>query len=795
MKKVLLSLLTIISMLALLSFTACIEDIPSTDSGSDSGNSVVETTTYTVTWLNEDGTVLETDEGVEEGTMATYDGETPTKEATAQYTYEFAGWDVTPAEVTADVTYTATFTATAVTYTVKWLDAEGGVYDSETVEYEGTIAILKGPAKQSDADYVYTFAGWDANDDGEVDTVNTTVTENVTYKPVYTKEVNPNGWIRKIFYASTNATVTFNDENTTVDATATADNMYLYMKGDQVLNYSNDKDYMKIVVESLGVSFQIVPMNAQTETSDGNWEAYPFSSIVGGTDTFYVSLKDANVHDFENYDLRLYVGYAGQAMSVNVYFLNANEIDTVYTVRNGTDNGNLSYTATGNMEIYLDRNKILFEGENKDFLKLTVGSTTMASFGIVKNYDKENMYIYETMGGSGNVYYIPLNDVTIHDFQNYHLMLTAAAGQNITIENIEYVNLADLPAFVYAPRNCTVDGNTYTATGDMKLYMSLWRIRFEGKGKDLLKLTLGSTTMAEFTLQFGNTVYAYETLGGTGNAYYIPMSDFDLVNMNSVYFTMTAKNGQNIVVENVEYVNADALPNFVYVNRRASQDGNTYTATENNMELYLSLWRIKFEGKGKDLLKLTLSSSTGASLKIKLASTVYVYDTLMGTETYWIPMSDVNKAISTYFVISADYAGQSITIDSVEYVNADALPDFVYAPRNCTVEGNSYTQSGSTQMTLYMSLWRIKYEGMGKDYLKLTLGSTTVGGVEFTLKFGNTTYYYGLLGGTDNVFYVPLSDFNLQNITSVYFTMTTNGEGQNITIEKIQYVTEAEKNA
>jgi len=76
MKKLLSSLSTIISILALLSFAACVEDTPSSNSGSTSGDNDVEPTTYTVTWVNDDGTVLEKDEGVEEGALPAYDGET-----------------------------------------------------------------------------------------------------------------------------------------------------------------------------------------------------------------------------------------------------------------------------------------------------------------------------------------------------------------------------------------------------------------------------------------------------------------------------------------------------------------------------------------------------------------------------------------------------------------------------------------------------------------------------------------------------------------------------------------------
>ncbi|MBR7061699.1 MAG: hypothetical protein IKI42_01555, partial [Clostridia bacterium] len=55
--------------------------------------------TYTVTWNNWDGSELEKDEDVAYGTTPSYDGETPTKEGDAQFSYTFAGW--TPA-VTSD---------------------------------------------------------------------------------------------------------------------------------------------------------------------------------------------------------------------------------------------------------------------------------------------------------------------------------------------------------------------------------------------------------------------------------------------------------------------------------------------------------------------------------------------------------------------------------------------------------------------------------------------------------------------------------------------------------------------
>ena len=65
--------------------------------------------TYTVTWQNYDGTVLEIDDNVVEGTIPTYDGATPQKEGTDDVKYIFNGWTPSVSEVISDATYIAKF--------------------------------------------------------------------------------------------------------------------------------------------------------------------------------------------------------------------------------------------------------------------------------------------------------------------------------------------------------------------------------------------------------------------------------------------------------------------------------------------------------------------------------------------------------------------------------------------------------------------------------------------------------------------------------------------------------------
>ena len=113
---------------------------------------------YTITWLNEDGSQL-SQAPVAYGEIPAYNGETPTKESSAEFSYAFSGWTTEPVAVTGEATYTAAFTATKRSYAITWLMDDGSVIDQAEVEYGSTPAHAN-INKESTAKYTYTFKGW-----------------------------------------------------------------------------------------------------------------------------------------------------------------------------------------------------------------------------------------------------------------------------------------------------------------------------------------------------------------------------------------------------------------------------------------------------------------------------------------------------------------------------------------------------------------------------------------------------------------------------------------------------------
>lgn len=159
---------------------------------------------YTVTWNANGGTVSPASVSKTHGsTLGTLP--TPTRAATAEYSYTFAGWFTaasggtqisTTTTVTRNVTYYAHWTATKRSYTATFNGNGGGTPSPSTITktYGSELGTLPTCSRTG-----YTFLGWyTASSGGTKISTTTVVTKDITYYAQwsinsYTLTFNPNG--------------------------------------------------------------------------------------------------------------------------------------------------------------------------------------------------------------------------------------------------------------------------------------------------------------------------------------------------------------------------------------------------------------------------------------------------------------------------------------------------------------------------------------------------------------------------------------------------------------------------
>lgn len=147
-------------------------------SGCDITKSQEPTKSYIVQFYNYDGTLVK-EISVEENTSATC--ETPTKESTQYYVYEFSNWeflDGTDAtedleSVTKTLTVRAKFNEVQPTYTINFYD-EGGqtLLDTKTVLRGDNSSFLSTNPTKLDELYNYEFDCWVDGNDVEIENLN-----------------------------------------------------------------------------------------------------------------------------------------------------------------------------------------------------------------------------------------------------------------------------------------------------------------------------------------------------------------------------------------------------------------------------------------------------------------------------------------------------------------------------------------------------------------------------------------------------------------------------------------------
>ncbi len=119
---------------------------------------IFEPYTYQIQFLNFDGTVLQS-EILAYGVTPSYSGSEPTKQANAQYTYNFKGWKPNIVSVSAAADYVAEFDSVVNKYQIQFVDYDGKILKTDSLEY-GAMPQCDYQVKPATAQNTYSFKGW-----------------------------------------------------------------------------------------------------------------------------------------------------------------------------------------------------------------------------------------------------------------------------------------------------------------------------------------------------------------------------------------------------------------------------------------------------------------------------------------------------------------------------------------------------------------------------------------------------------------------------------------------------------
>lgn len=242
------------------------------------------------------------------------------------------------------------------------------------------------------------------------------------------------------------------------------------------------------------------------------------------------------------------------------------------TPQNAVDykTGEISITATeNNLYINLNKEVISANGKGSDYIRFYLKSTNAAEFQLLPHAKGSNDvtwgYFNRQLDPPGikqseEVYTkyvdIPLNDTSVHDFSQYDLRFrVVGAGQNITIEKIEYVSLAQDLLKVdnwYSDRSLD-DGGRVEANDSI----SVRGWQFGISAEYIQKAIEAGYTHLRFDYKLENSGYILMQNGNSWQAYYkryaasvqtarFDLSSFKIAEENGFSYAKIGMQGQDL---------------------------------------------------------------------------------------------------------------------------------------------------------------------------------------------------------------------------------------------------------
>lgn len=245
---------------------------------------------YTYIFVCESGCIVKS-VTAEYGSVIEYP-EPPVKPSTQEYSYEFIGWDKNDVILTGHIDFYPLYKEVKNQYSYVFYDDLGAIIKYQKVDYGTTIEYPEDLIKDSDAEYTYTFKGWD-NDV-------TVLTKNEEFRPLFDKVKNKYTYK---FLSSTNeiiseALVEYGEMPIIPDAPDI--DGYRFIGWDkEVAVVTKDVEYIATYEEftSLeGMKLSILGDSISTFYASGS----VMNSYYGGTNQFYYPKYSATIKTVES---------------------------------------------------------------------------------------------------------------------------------------------------------------------------------------------------------------------------------------------------------------------------------------------------------------------------------------------------------------------------------------------------------------------------------------------------------------------------------------------------------------
>ena len=384
--------------------------------------------TYLIRFVNEDGSILQSGD-VAYGQTPSYSGNTPTKPATVQYTYQFTGWDKTIVAVTDTVTYKAVFLSTINQYTISGNATNGSVTGGGTYEYGTMVTLTAVP------DAHYHFAGWT---DGETSAVRSiTVTGNANYVAIF--EIDRFNVTTSSQNGSISGAGTY-DYGATVTLVATPNEHYHFVNWTD--GFTTTSRSVTIVSDtSFEAMFAIDQFTITTSSQNGSVTGggiYDYGttiSLVATPDSHYhfTGWSDGNISDTRSITVTENATYTA-LFSIDTYLIRfVNEDGSVL------QSGNIAYGQTPAYEGMTPTKQSTaqytyqFAGWNKTIVAVSDTATYKATYvGVINQYTISVSATNGMVTGGGTYEYgTAISLVAIPD-NHYHFVRWSDGGTSAT---------------------------------------------------------------------------------------------------------------------------------------------------------------------------------------------------------------------------------------------------------------------------------------------------------------------------------------------------------------------------